>query len=183
MDPGRSAGRNLAEHAYERLEAMIARNGVRYAVLVIDLERFSRVNACLGSLAGDELLITAARRLKAALRTSDVLARTGGDEFGILLAIDEDGDEALQVAERIRATLAAPFRLSETEVRIACSIGIAHGDAVPGDDAEAAIRHAQFAVKRSKTSGRAEIYQTRAFAIAREEFAVEAEADSTGWEG
>ena len=153
---------------------MVAGQQQRFAVLVVDLERFSRVNACLGSLAGDELLITVARRLKAALRTCDVLARTGGDEFAILLAIDEGPDEALQVADRLRAVLAAPFRLSETEVRISCSIGIAHGDDVPDDDVGAVIRHAQFAVNRSKKSGRDEVYQKRAFAIAREEFAVEA---------
>nr|WP_199857419.1 bifunctional diguanylate cyclase/phosphodiesterase [Sphingomonas sp. EC-HK361] len=158
----------------ERLEALVAGQQQPFAVLVVDLERFSRVNACLGSLAGDELLITVARRLKAALRTCDILARTGGDEFAILLAIDEDADEALRVAARLRAVLAAPFRLSETEVRISCSIGIAHGDEVQDEDVGAVIRHAQFAVNRSKKSGRDEVYQKRAFAIAREEFAVEA---------
>src|SRR3546814_7938610 len=56
------------------------------AVLVVDLDRFSRVNACLGALAGDELLITVARRIKGALRVRDTLARIGGDEFGILMA-------------------------------------------------------------------------------------------------
>ena len=54
----------------ERLEERISAGGdaARYAVLVVDLDRFSRVNACLGSMAGDELLITVARRLKGALR-------------------------------------------------------------------------------------------------------------------
>lgn len=63
----------------DRLETLIENplTRDRYAVLVIDLDRFSRVNACLGSMAGDELLITVARRLKGALRAQDVLARTG----------------------------------------------------------------------------------------------------------
>ncbi|TPG43404.1 bifunctional diguanylate cyclase/phosphodiesterase [Sphingomonas koreensis] len=142
------------------------------AVMVVDLDRFSRVNACLGSLAGDELLITVARRLKGALRVRDTLARIGGDEFGILLTLDEGPDEATHVARRIRAALAAPFRLSDLEFRIDCSIGIAFS-AKPEDEAEAMIRHAQFAVKRSKVSGVAEVYQAKAFVIAHEQFEIE----------
>ena len=160
----------------ERLEERIAAGGdaARYAVLIIDLDRFSRVNACMGSMAGDELLITVARRLKGALRAVDVLARTGGDEFGILLTLEEDAAEADQVAHRIEAALATPFRMSDFEIRVACSIGVAFGsDEI--DDAEDLIRHAQFAVKRSKTSGHAEHYQTRAFDAARAAFGIETE--------
>jgi diguanylate cyclase (GGDEF)-like protein len=160
----------------ELLEERIAEGGqrARCAVLIIDLDRFSRVNACMGSMAGDELLITLARRLKGALRASDMLARTGGDEFGILLTLEESEGEAVQVVSRIQETLATPFRMSAFEIRVSCSIGIAFGsDAV--EDAEDLIRHAQFAVKRSKTSGQAEYYQTQAFDIAREQFGVETE--------
>jgi len=158
----------------ERLEERIAEGqaGARYAALIIDLDRFSRVNACLGSMAGDELLITVARRLKGALRAADVLARTGGDEFGILLTIEDKDEEAAQVAWRIQDALAMPFRMSEFEIRVSCSIGIALGSEAI-DEAEDLIRHAQFAVKRSKTSGQAEYYQTQAFDIAREQFGVE----------
>lgn len=159
----------------ESLEERIVEGvGARYAVLIIDLDRFSRVNACLGSMAGDELLITLARRLKGALRASDMLARTGGDEFGILLALEESEQEAEQVVRRIQETLATPFRMSDFEIRVSCSIGIAFGsDAV--EDSEDLIRHAQFAVKRSKTSGQAEYYQTQALDIAREQFGIETE--------
>ena len=160
----------------ERLEERIAEgdHAARYAVLIVDLDRFNRVNACLGSMAGDELLITVARRLKGALRAPDVLARTGGDEFGILLTLGEDIAEADQVAHRIEAALATPFRLSGFEIRVACSIGIAFGSEEI-DDPEDLIRHAQFAVKRSKTSGRAERYQTSAFDAARTAFGIETE--------
>ncbi|MEO7680002.1 MAG: bifunctional diguanylate cyclase/phosphodiesterase [Sphingomonas sp.] len=158
----------------DRLETQLEKPSERagYAVLVIDLDRFSRVNACLGSMAGDELLITVARRLKGAIRANDVLARTGGDEFGILLALEDGADDADQVAKRIRGALATPFRLSDFEIRVACSIGIAFG-AAEVDDPEDLIRHAQFAVKRSKKSGRAEAYQTQAFDLAREQFGME----------
>jgi diguanylate cyclase (GGDEF)-like protein len=144
----------------------------RYAVLIVDLDRFSRVNACLGSMAGDELLITVARRLKGALRAHDVLARTGGDEFGILMTLEEGPGDADHLAKRIQNALSTPFRLSDFEIRVACSIGIAFGSS-DVDDAEELIRHAQFAVRRSKTSGRAEAYQTQAFDIAREQFGME----------
>jgi diguanylate cyclase (GGDEF)-like protein len=143
----------------------------RYAVLVIDLARFGRINACLGSLAGDELLITVARRMKGALRARDTLARIGGDEFGILLAIDDDRDEASELGERIRRTLSAPFRLTDLEISVDCAVGIAFG--ADSDDPDDLIRHAQFATKRGKTTGRIETYQTHAFAQARSQFAME----------
>src|SRR3954466_863441 len=91
-----------------------------HAVLVVDMRRFSRVNECVGALAGDELLITFARRLVSSLRAHDLLARTGGDEFGILMRLERGLEDALQAAERIRAALAAPFRLSELEIRVDC---------------------------------------------------------------
>ena len=156
----------------DRIEAMAATPGARFAVLTVDLDRFSRVNACLGSMAGDELLITVARRMRGALRAGDVLARTGGDEFGILVAIEQDGD-AEHVAKRIRGALSTPFRLSDYEIRVACAIGIAFAAADAADDPENVIRHAQFAMKRAKASGQAETYQTRALNAARERFAME----------
>lgn len=159
----------------ERIEERIsAAEANRYAVLVIDLDRFSRVNACLGGMAGDELLITVARRLKGTLRAVDVLARTGGDEFGVLLTLEDSPAEAEHVANRIQNALSTPFRLSGFEIRVAASIGIAFG-LTKEDDPEELIRHAQFAVKRSKQSGHAEFYQRQAFDIARRQFGIETE--------
>jgi len=159
----------------DQIEATIdAENSESYAVLVVNLDRFSRVNACMGGLAGDELLISVARRLKGALRGRDILARMGGDEFGVLLTLDDGPGDALHVAKRIQAALATPFRLSDFEIRVECSIGIALGADNHGEP-EDLIRHAQFAVKRAKTSGRTELYHMRAFDIAREQFSIETE--------
>ncbi len=130
-------------------------NRADYAVLVVNLDRFSRVNACMGGLAGDELLISVARRLKGALRGRDILARMNGDEFGVLLKLDDGPTDALHVAKRIHAALANPFRLSDFEIRVDCSVGIALGLDSDGDP-EDLVRNAQFAVKRSKKSGRTE---------------------------
>lgn len=165
---------NRAGFSDELETAINPDNAESFAVLVVNLDRFSRVNACMGGLAGDELLISVARRLKGALRGRDILARMGGDEFGVLLTLDDGPGDALHVARRIQAALATPFRLSDFEIRVDCSIGIALGADNRGEP-EDMIRHAQFAVKRAKTSGRIEVYHTRAFDIAREQFSIETE--------
>jgi len=145
-----------------------------HAVLVVDMRRFSRVNECVGSLAGDELLITFARRLYSALRAGDLLARTGGDEFGILIRLDRGLEEALQAAARIEAVLAAPFRLSELEIRVDCALGCA---LLSGSEAlaEEVLRNAQFALKRSKASGAVQIYEPNQARAARRRFSIETE--------
>ncbi|MET0308022.1 MAG: EAL domain-containing protein [Sphingomonas sp.] len=165
---------NRAGFSDELENAIGPDNRSGYAVLVINLDRFSRVNACMGGLAGDELLISVARRLKGALRGRDILARMGGDEFGVLLVLDDGPNDALHVAKRVHAALGNPFRLSDFEIRVECAIGIAMGSDNDGDP-EDLIRNAQFAVKRAKKSGRTEIYHTRAFDIAREQFGIETE--------
>lgn len=153
------------------LEA-VERQRDRYAVLVIDLARFGQINGCLGSLAGDELLISVARRIKASLRAHDRLARIGGDEFGVLLELDDRREEAEHVAGRIEQALSTPFRLSGYQIRVECSVGIAYGaDRV--EDGEELIRHAQFAVKRAKETGRTAVYQAHAFTVARRQFGLE----------
>jgi diguanylate cyclase (GGDEF)-like protein len=161
----------------EKVEAALEDPGFlpgNHAVLVLDMTRFSRVNECVGSLAGDELLITFARRLFSTLRAGDVLARTGGDEFGILMRLDRGIEEALLAADRISAALAAPFRLSELEIRVDCAIGCA---LLSGQEtlAEEALRNAQFAMKRAKSSGRVQIYEPNQARAARRRFSIETE--------
>lgn len=159
----------------ERIEAIVNAGEAEraaHAILVIDLDRFSRINACLGAMAGDELLLSVARRVKGALRGADVLARIGGDEFGVLMRLEDGPEDADQVSQRIIKALTTPFRLSEFEIRIDCSVGIAFAaDAIA--EAEELIRHGQFAVKRAKTSGQPEAYQTQAFDAVRIQFGIE----------
>jgi diguanylate cyclase (GGDEF)-like protein len=145
-----------------------------HAVLVVDMTRFSRVNECMGALAGDELLITFARRLFSTLRAGDVLARTGGDEFGILMRLDRGMDDALELAERIKSVLATPFRLSELEIRVDCSIGCALLTRTV-EFSEEVLRNAQFALKRSKQTSRAEVYEPTQAQAARRRFSIETE--------
>jgi diguanylate cyclase (GGDEF)-like protein len=161
----------------EEVEAVLEDPGFQpgsHAVLVVDMRRFSRVNECVGSLAGDELLITFARRLYSVLRAGDLLARTGGDEFGILMRLDRGLEEALQAAARIEAALTSPFRLSELEIRVDCALGCA---LLSGSEAlaEEVLRNAQFALKRSKTSGEVQIYEPNQARAARRRFSIETE--------
>lgn len=142
-----------------------------YAVLIIDLARFSRINESIGAISGDELLITVARRLLSALRAGDLIARTGGDEFGLLVRTAKGAPEALLIAERINAVLTTPCRLSDFEIRVGCAIGCA---VLEEDcDGDELVRRAQFAVKRAKSTGLTEIYQPRDFNRARHQFTVE----------
>src|SRR5689334_4899901 len=146
---------------------------VQHAVLVVDMLRFSRINESMGSLAGDELLITFARRLILALRSGDVLARTGGNEFGVLVSLRRGVEDALKAAERIQQVMTAPFKLSELEIRIECAIGVALMHA--GQDPEELFRNAQFAVKQAKAAGCPQVYEPRQATEARRRFSIETE--------
>ena len=145
----------------------------QHAVLVVDMLRFSRINESMGSLAGDELLITFARRLISALRGGDVLARTGGNEFGVLVSLRRGIDDALKAAQRIQDVMAAPFKISDLEIRIECAIGLAlmHSD----QDPEELFRHAQFALKQAKQVGCPQIYEPKEASLARRRFSIETE--------
>ena len=156
------AGVRAAEH-----------KGHDHAVLVVDMRRFSRINESMGSLAGDELLITFARRLISALRTGDVLARTGGNEFGVLVGLKRGVDDAIAAAERIQGVMTAPFKLSELEIRVECAIGVALMEG--SQDPEELFRQAQFAVKQAKSSGKPEVYEPKEASAARRRFSIETE--------
>ena len=127
----------------------------------------------MGSLAGDELLITFARRLILALRAGDVLARTGGNEFGVLVSLRRGIDDALKAAERIQQVMATPFKISELEIRVECAIGVALMNA--GQDCEELFRNAQFAVKQAKLAGKPQVYEPKQATEARRRFSIETE--------
>ena len=146
---------------------------VDHAVLIVDMLRFSRINESMGGLAGDELLITFARRLILALRAGDVLARTGGNEFSVLVSLRRGVEDALKAAERIQQVMAAPFKLSELEIRVECAIGVALMHT--GQDAEELFRNAQFAVKQAKLVGKPQVYEPKQATEARRRFSIETE--------
>jgi diguanylate cyclase (GGDEF)-like protein len=141
----------------DRLGQALARRERRpleIAVLFLDIDRLKWVNDSLGHAAGDQLLVTAAHRLKAVLRPGDTVARFGGDEF-VVLCDDVGGEcEALLVAERLREALAAPFQLRDREIGLTASIGIALASSSTHDSPDALLRDADAAMYRAKERGR-----------------------------
>jgi diguanylate cyclase (GGDEF)-like protein/PAS domain S-box-containing protein len=124
------------------------------AVLFLDLDRFKIVNDSLGHLVGDELLVQMAGLLSGALRPSDTIARVGGDEFAVLLEGGRDVGDAVRVAERIHALLAAPIHLGGHEVFVTASVGIAI-QTPEYERPEDLLRDADTAMYRAKSQGRA----------------------------
>ena len=139
----------------DRLQVALAqaeRRGEGLALVFIDLDKFKPVNDTLGHAVGDALLRHVARRLKHALRSSDTVARVGGDEFVALLQPAASAAEVQAVAEKMCAALAQPFALDGQSVSISASIGVAlyphHGR-----DADALARSADAAMYRAKRAG------------------------------
>ncbi|MCG8551499.1 MAG: EAL domain-containing protein [Desulfobacterales bacterium] len=128
---------------------------VRFAVLLIDLDRFKNVNDSLGHQAGDQLLKMVVEKIKQCLRNNDLLARLGGDEFAILLS-DVDSDELIStIAGRITKAAASPFIINGQEVRISASIGVVN-QTLKYDKADSLIRDADLAMYHAKDSGKAQ---------------------------
>jgi diguanylate cyclase (GGDEF)-like protein len=121
-------------------------------VLFLDLDRFKEINDSLGHAAGDEVLVTVAKRLRSALRPQDTAARLGGDEFAILVENIVSGSDIEIVASRILREMERPFELGGRSVHAGASIGAAI--AGPAHAApELLIRDADFAMYRAKQNG------------------------------
>jgi diguanylate cyclase (GGDEF)-like protein/PAS domain S-box-containing protein len=157
-------------HALERTE----RTGLQVAVLFLDLDRFKVVNDSLGHGAGDQLLVEVAHRLRTVVRPLDTVARFGGDEFTILLEDVPDEGQATTIAERIGVSISEPFDLSDSEVFVNTSIGIALGSGA-AQSSEGLVRDADAAMYRAKEKGRAryEVFDDRVRATVVERLSLE----------
>jgi diguanylate cyclase (GGDEF)-like protein/PAS domain S-box-containing protein len=134
-----------------------ARTETAFALLVVDLDGFKKVNDTLGHGCGDRLLQELARRWRAVLHDGDTLARLGGDEFAVVLPTTSGRRTPGQTAEALQQTLLHSFVFDGHTVRVGASIGLAlypeHGR-----DIETLLRHADgamYAAKRSGDSSRA----------------------------
>jgi diguanylate cyclase (GGDEF)-like protein len=136
----------------------------QFAVLFIDLDRFKIVNDSLGHLAGDDLIVQVANRLRGSLRQTDIvarsvfqhcndiLARLGGDEFTILLTAIINPSDAVRVANRVQEGLRIPFLIGGQAIYTSASIGIA-SSATAYSCADDILRDA--AMYRAKALGKA----------------------------
>jgi diguanylate cyclase len=129
------------------------------AVLFVDLDDFKVVNDSLGHAAGDRLLREVAGRLLGCLRESDTVGRLGGDEFGILVE-DAEAASVRVLAERVIATLGAPFAMVGGQVTIRASVGVAFDEALTLDDVQL-LRNADIAMYAAKSRGKGtyEVFQ------------------------
>ena len=120
-------------------------------MLFVDLDDFKAVNDSLGHEVGDKLLAAVSERLRGCTRLEDALARIGGDEFIVLLEV-EDPDSALRVAERLTEEFRVPFHLNGRELFVRISIRVALGTSRQ-KSAEDLLRDADTAMYRAKAEG------------------------------
>ena len=131
----------------------ISPEALSLAVIMIDLDRFKKVNDTLGHGAGDTLLKLVAKRILSATRDKDTVVRMGGDEFVVLHTIGLQPIGAESVAKRIVELMSRPFLVDGQQVNIGASVGIAalnHGT----DNITDLLKHADLALYEAKGAGR-----------------------------
>jgi diguanylate cyclase (GGDEF)-like protein len=139
----------------ERLSGFLSRRVGHVAVLFVDLDDFKVVNDSLGHEAGDRLIGAVAERLRRVLRTEDVIARFGGDEFSVLLPGITSEDEALAVARRLADALREPIVVDGERRYVSASVGLAQSGPDEDIDAQALMRDADAAMYKAKELGKA----------------------------
>ncbi len=132
------------------------RNHWRLGLMFVDLDGFKQVNDRLGHAAGDTLLIEIAKRLKNSLRSSDTLARMGGDEFVVLLEQTGTDGEIAEVAQKLLTAIQAPFEAFGGERLVSASFGVAIYP-VDAQDQQGLLTHADSAMYRAKASAESHV--------------------------
>lgn len=152
--------RLMLQRVLSKTLGVAKQNNELVAVLFIDVDRFKLINDTLGHSAGDALLERVARRLQEVVRDGDFVARISGDEFVIIARNLEKASTVRVIAQRVMASLSAPFEVAGQMLSVTVSIGssLYPEDA---DDAESLIRHADSAMYKVKKRGKNgyELYQ------------------------
>ena len=151
-----AANRGLLVDVMSRANGRTGDSGSSSAILLLDLDDFSSVNERLGHDGGDVLLRQVHQRLLATVRAGDTVARLGGDQFAMLVALRASGpDDAVAMATRIIQRMADPFRINGETVVVGATIGVA--EAVVGVDPDSLLRDAAVALSHAKSTGSREI--------------------------
>jgi len=140
--------------AFETVLARAVQGQTAFALLLLDLDFFKRVNDTHGHAAGDLVLGVAARRMLSAVRVQDIVARVGGDEFALLLPGMETATAVNTVARRLIAGLEEPISDGVRHYRISASIGATLSRDHPGAPPEAIMDAADRALYAAKAAGR-----------------------------
>jgi diguanylate cyclase (GGDEF)-like protein len=148
--------RVLLEDRLENALRLAARSGHKVGICFIDIDHFKNINDTLGHKIGDKLLLGFAERLRTTVRTTDTLARWGGDEFVLLMPEMESSADTRDVAQKLIEAVQAPLPIDEGELRITFSLGVA---IFPddGEDAETLFSQADRAMFYAKSQGRNQI--------------------------
>jgi diguanylate cyclase (GGDEF)-like protein/PAS domain S-box-containing protein len=141
----------LNDHLSQAL-AHAKRDGTAVAVLTLDLDRFKFINDAYGHAAGDRVLVAVAERLRNAVRASDTVARTGGDEFVIVMWDFDRPAVEVEVARRVVAMLSAPIDIGDRAVTIGGSVGIALFPA-DGETVDELLQSSDVGLYRAKAQG------------------------------
>jgi len=145
----------------ERLDHALRRSAMdrkTHALIFVDVDRFKSINDSLGHVTGDEFLVAIGNRMKGVVRSHDLLARFGGDEFVVLLEDVADVDVAVAAARRICAAVEQPMVLPDGyELVASVSVGIALTE--PGKTADDVLRDADVAMYDAKAKGGGGIYK------------------------
>jgi diguanylate cyclase (GGDEF)-like protein/PAS domain S-box-containing protein len=149
--------RRLLQDRIEKAISNAARHKSRLAVLFIDLDHFKVINDTLGHEYGDLLLISAADRLRSCVRDQDTIARTGGDEFVVVLAEINEANDVVGVAQKILDTMSLPCMVKDSELRSTPSIGISIYPE-DGRTIDMLMKHADVAMYHAKERGRADYH-------------------------
>ncbi|NJM51267.1 MAG: bifunctional diguanylate cyclase/phosphodiesterase [Sphingomonadales bacterium] len=168
----RSGFEEEIELTIKNLSRRDGQGATHYAVLLIDLARFSRINESVGAMAGDELIITVARRLNSRIRGNEILCRLGGNEFALFVLLDDEVDNVENIAKRLNDAFAQPCQLSNLEIQVECAFAAAIGNS-ENDDPMDTLRFAQIALKRAKSSKRFELYAPGGVDNAKRRFSLE----------
>jgi len=148
------ANRRFLNENEKHLIAGAKRSGKQMAVLAVDLDDFKAVNDRYGHAVGDEVLVTAAERMKQLLRESDVIARFGGDEFVIVLGQVADAEAAREVARRVVESLSQPIPFAGGgTAHIGASVGITLCCA-DGETLDELLKKADAALYAAKREGK-----------------------------
>ncbi len=145
--------RRAFESAAEQAQARSGRSGAALTVGVADIDHFKRINDRHGHAAGDAVLRAVAQAMRDVGRLTDMAARLGGEEFGLLFP-GATLEQALRIAERLRRAVAATVVTTPEGAELAVTISIGLAALPPGGSVDAALSDADKALYRAKESGR-----------------------------